>query len=193
MIACTILERISKQDTDLLKQVTVFREQVTDRGATLAAQLEKQDAAAEKVEAARQALTQKLQRTKQLLKGKEAEIARLERAWQAHLAKQAQLEKERQARLQAALAAAQVAAQKKKPTPDSPPTTTRPDTNPIRHRAPNVLKPEQIALVAQKAGFSGENLVIAVAVAMAESRSDANAIGRYTYGLWGSCPMLTPT
>ncbi len=51
----TILERISKQDTDLLKQVTVFREQVTDRGATLAAQLEKQDAAAEKVEAARQA------------------------------------------------------------------------------------------------------------------------------------------
>jgi peptidoglycan DL-endopeptidase CwlO len=49
----------------------------------------------------------------------------------------------------------------------------------------NVLKPAQIALAAQKAGFSGENLVIAVAVALGESSGNANAIGRSkTYGLW---------
>jgi peptidoglycan hydrolase CwlO-like protein len=180
----TLLERISKQDTDLVRQVTAFRAQVADRETKLAAQLEKQGAAAKQVETASQAVTQKLERTKQLLKGKEAEIARLQRAWQAQLAKQAQLEKERQARLQAALAAAQVAAQKKKPAPTSPPTTTRPDSGQVHNRGSNILKPEQIALVAQKAGFSGEGLVISVAVAMAESHSDANAIGRHTYGLW---------
>jgi len=52
----------------------------------------------------------------------------------------------------------------------------------------NVLRPEQIALVAQRAGFSGDNLVIAVAVALAESSGNANAMGDVaiggSFGLW---------
>jgi peptidoglycan hydrolase CwlO-like protein len=52
----------------------------------------------------------------------------------------------------------------------------------------NNLRPEQIALVAQKAGFKGDNLVIAVAVALAESGGNANAKGDVTiggsFGLW---------
>jgi hypothetical protein len=50
---------------------------------------------------------------------------------------------------------------------------------------PNILTPHQIALAAQKAGFSGENLVTAVAVAMAESSRDANVVNSINaYGLW---------
>jgi Trp operon repressor len=52
----------------------------------------------------------------------------------------------------------------------------------------NRLRAEQIALVAQKAGFTGDNLVIAVAVALAESSGNANARGDVTiggsFGLW---------
>jgi hypothetical protein len=49
----------------------------------------------------------------------------------------------------------------------------------------NVLEPEQIAVAAQKAGFSGHNLVTAVAVAMAESSGDADVVNSiHAYGLW---------
>lgn len=46
-----------------------------------------------------------------------------------------------------------------------------------------------IATVAQNAGFSGQDLVTAVAVAMAESSGDPNAfgdagVGQGSYGLW---------
>jgi peptidoglycan hydrolase CwlO-like protein len=55
-------------------------------------------------------------------------------------------------------------------------------------RGSNVLTAEQIAIVAQKAGFTGSNLVIAVAVALAESAGNANARGDVTiggsFGLW---------
>jgi hypothetical protein len=55
-------------------------------------------------------------------------------------------------------------------------------------RGSNVLTPEQIAIVAQEAGFTGHNLVIAVAVALAESGGNANAVGDVTiggsFGLW---------
>jgi hypothetical protein len=78
------------------------------------------------------------------------------------LAEMARLEEERQARLLSARMAAQ--------------------------RGSNVLPPEQIAFVAQKAGFTGENLVIAVAVALAESGGNANAHGDVaiggSFGLW---------
>jgi peptidoglycan hydrolase CwlO-like protein len=73
-------------------------------------------------------------------------------------------------------------------------TTTTGGTTQAKHGSSNVLKPEQIALVAQKAGFSGENLVIAVAVAMAESGSNADAVGRlHTYGLWQILSHAHPT
>jgi hypothetical protein len=54
----------------------------------------------------------------------------------------------------------------------------------------NILKPEQIALVASEVGFTGENLVIAVAIALAESNGNALAHGDLklspygSYGLW---------
>jgi hypothetical protein len=112
----------------------------------------------------------------------------LESEWQAQQARQARLQQERQAKLQAALAATQVAAQQPQVPAQQPQV---PAQKPVltggqfHQGVPNILRPEQIALVAHKAGFSGENLVIAVAVAMAESGSNANAIGRlHTYGLW---------
>jgi peptidoglycan hydrolase CwlO-like protein len=55
-------------------------------------------------------------------------------------------------------------------------------------RGSNVLTAEQIAVAAQKAGFTGSNLVIAVAVALAESGGNANARGDVaiggSFGLW---------
>jgi hypothetical protein len=41
----------------------------------------------------------------------------------------------------------------------------------------NILKPAQLAAVCSKAGFKGGNLIIAVAVALAESGGNADAIG----------------
>jgi peptidoglycan hydrolase CwlO-like protein len=187
-----LLERIGKQDAGLLEQVTTYRAQVTDRQVKLAALLEKQQTAADQVQAASEAVTQKLAQNKQSLTGKQALIAQLEQEWQAQQAEQARLQKEAQAKLEAALAAAQAAAQAggkataPKPVPNS--------EGQHRQGVSNILKPEQIALVAQKAGFSGENLVIAVAVAMAESGSDANAVGRlHTYGLWQILSHAHPT
>ena len=195
-----LLERISKQDAGLLEQVTTYRTQVADRQARLAALLEKQQAAAAQVQAAGQAVTQRLAQSKQSLKGKESQIAQLETEWQAQQAEQARLQREAQARLDAALAAAQAAAQKAAKNTDQKPANNTdqkpPSSGGGQHQqgVSNILKPEQIALVAQKAGFSGENLVIAVAVAMAESGSDANAVGRlHTYGLWQILSHAHPT
>jgi peptidoglycan hydrolase CwlO-like protein len=86
----------------------------------------------------------------------------IEQEHQRQLAEMARLEQERQARLLAARAAAQ--------------------------RGSSILTPEQIAVVAQRAGFKGENLVIAVAVALAESGGNASAQGDVaiggSFGLW---------
>lgn len=212
----TLLKRIGKQDADLVQQVTDYRTSVTDEAARLTAQLEKQQAIATEVEAARQAMADKLAQTQQTLKGKEAEVAQLEKEWKAKQEEQARLAQERQAKLQAALAEAQAAAQEaghadatttsggdsgsSTSTTKPSTSTTKPSTTSTTKKTttttsgggqthdasiPNILKPEQIALVAQKAGFSGDDLVIAVAVALAESHGDANAIGRLkTYGLW---------
>lgn len=184
-----LLERISKHDADLLRQVTSYRAQLADQEERLTAQLEREQASAAQVEAARQAVVQKLAQTRELLKGKEAEIAQLEKEWRDQQAKELRLQQERQAKLQAALADAQASAQESGRNPGQEPA---PKNDVVDaggqagdRRAPNILKPEQIALAARKAGFSGEDLVIAVAVAMSESGGDANAIGRlHTYGLW---------
>jgi len=44
------------------------------------------------------------------------------------------------------------------------------------------LSPHEIAYVAQWAGFTGEDLVISVAVALAESGGDTDVMGRSTTG-----------
>ena len=200
-----LLERISRQDASLLEQVTTYREQVADRQVKLTDLLEKQQALADQALTAGQAVTQQVAQSAQLLKGKETQIAQLQSEWQAQQAAQARLQQEAQAKLDAALAAAQAAAQaagrgNTQPTTPTTPTTahtttTRPATPTTTEQTapsgshhqgvPNILKPEQIALVAQKAGFSGDNLVIAVAVAIAESVYDANCVGSLgVYGLW---------
>ena len=231
----SLLERISKRDDDLLRQVKDYRAQVAADADTLTAQLEQQQAAADKAEAAKQAMTQKLAQAKQSLTGKEAEVAQLQKQWQDQLDAQAKLDQQHQAELDAALAAAQAAAQagnngadsgggssgggsgtttsttstthKTTTTTNKPGTTTttkKPgatttsttSSGGATHHAgvTNILKPEQIALVAQQAGFSGDSLVMAVAVAMTESGSNANAIGRLkTYGLWQIYAHAHPT
>lgn len=229
----SLVERISKQDADLLTQVKSYREQVADSAQQLTAQLEKQQSDASDADAARQALDQKLAQAQKQLTGKQTEVAKLLTDWQNQQHAQALLDQQRQAKLDAALAAAQAAAQSGGQTtdgdsggagggsgsstgtthtttnhtttttkpkgststtkPKSTTSTTKPKSttsttsgNSTHHSGvSNVLKPEQVALAAQKAGFSGDNLVIAVAVAMSESGCDANAIGRLkTYGLW---------
>ncbi len=199
----SLLQRISKQDSELVAKVTAYRDKVAADGTQLASQLKQQEAATAQVEAARKAMADKLAEAQRLLADKKTEVAQLEAEWKAQLAEQARLEKARQAALQAALDKAQAAAQEDKNGSDggsgdggsgggTTTTTTRRSTTTTtsgsgtgtHHGTINILKPEQIALVAKKAGFSGENLVIAVAVAMAESGSNADAIGRNTYGLW---------
>jgi peptidoglycan hydrolase CwlO-like protein len=137
-----LLERISKQDADVLEQVTTYRAQVADRQVKLAALLKKQQAAAEQVQAAGQAVTQKLAQNKQLLEGKETQIAQLEKQWRAQQAEQARLQQELQAKLQTALATAQVAAQK--------PAVNGGQTH---QGVSNILKPEQILWLLIKQGF----------------------------------------
>ncbi len=97
----------------------------------------------------------------------------VEQERQRQLAEQARLQAELQAKLLAAQAAGLV--------------------NPM---GSNVLTPQQIAIAAQKAGFTGSNLVIAVAVALAESGGNANARGDVTiggsFGLWQVYCMAHP-
>ena len=112
------------------------------------------------------------------LAGLNARVATIiEQERQRQLAEQARLQQQRQAKLLAAQAAAQAAAQ-----------SLVVNRGQIDQRDANILRPEQIALVAQKAGFTGHDLVIAVAVALAESGGNANAKGDVaiggSFGLW---------
>jgi peptidoglycan hydrolase CwlO-like protein len=103
----------------------------------------------------------------------------IEQDRQRQLAEQARLQQELEAKLLASQQAAQAAAQSQ-----------------IHPRGANVLTPEQIAFVAQKAGFTGQNLIIAVAVALAESGGDAYAEGDVaiggSFGLWQVFCMAHP-
>ena len=98
---------------------------------------------------------------------------------QRQLAEQARLQQELQAKLLAAQQAALTAVQGQ-----------------IHPRGSNVLSPGQIAFVAQKAGFTGYNLIVAVAVALAESGGNASAEGDVaiggSFGLWQVFCMAHP-
>jgi len=111
---------------------------------------------------------------------------------QQQLAEQARIEAELQAKLaaqQAALLAAQQAALLS--------ASQNPVGSGIHPKGSNVLAPEQIALVAQRAGFTGQNLEVAVAVALAESGGNVNAEGDVaiggSFGLWQVFCMAHPT
>jgi peptidoglycan hydrolase CwlO-like protein len=117
----------------------------------------------------------------QKLAGLDARVkAIVEQERQRQMAERARLEQELQAKLLAAQAAAQ----------------NRIMMGQVSPRGANILTPEQIAFVAQKAGFTGDNLVIAVAVALAESSGNASAEGDVaiggSFGLWQIFCMAHP-
>jgi peptidoglycan DL-endopeptidase CwlO len=104
-----LLERIGSQDSKLVKQVNSRTKKVAEHKAKLDKQLKQEKAQATAVKAAKQAVEKKLADNQKLLKGKQAQIAELERqeqARQAQLAAQAR-EAARKAAQQAAVRAQQ--------------------------------------------------------------------------------------
>jgi peptidoglycan DL-endopeptidase CwlO len=91
------LQRLSKQDADLLTQVTDYTSQVTDQKAQLLSEQQQEQVDLQKTATAQKKVEAQLAKQKKALKGKEAQITALKKA-----------EAERQARL---LAAAKKAAQ----------------------------------------------------------------------------------
>ncbi len=117
-----------------------------------------------------------LDQKRQVLAALDTDVkAVIEQERQRQLAEQARLEQERQAQLLAAQQAAQ---------------------NHLHPRGADVLDPYQIAVAARQAGFTGQDLIIAVAVALAESGGNAHAIGDVTiggsFGLWQIFCMAHP-
>lgn len=117
------LQRLSKQDADLLTQVKHYTDQVTQRKAELDAQQKQEQADVQKTEAAKQKVQAQLTKQKKALKGKEAQVAQLKReeaARQAALVAAAKKAAEEAARKAAAERAAREAAAKNKTKPATP-------------------------------------------------------------------------
>jgi peptidoglycan DL-endopeptidase CwlO len=74
------LTRVSHQDSEIVAQVKKYQAQVTDRQSKLAAQLKDQTAQASKTADAKQKVEDQLALQKKLLKGKEVQIAQLQKA-----------------------------------------------------------------------------------------------------------------
>jgi len=81
------LERISKQDSQLVAQVSTYKEQVANQQVKLNQQLKKQQKAGAQVLATSKAVTRKIAQNQQLLESKEQQIADMEKQWQAEQAK----------------------------------------------------------------------------------------------------------
>ena len=103
-----MLQRLSKQDNEILVQVDTYRGQVADRRAELAQQAKEQKALTNQAAAAQKKVLQKQADVAKQLKGKESQVAQLEKEWKAQQAALAAQAKEA-ARL-AALKAQQAAA-----------------------------------------------------------------------------------
>jgi len=108
-----LLERLSEQDSQVISDVLSFREEVTQRKAELAAQLEEEKVLTAEAEAAKVKVQERLAANEKELAGKEALIAQLQKeeaARQARLAAAAKAAAkkaaEEAARKKAALAAA---------------------------------------------------------------------------------------
>lgn len=86
-----LLKRVSEQDSRMVEEVLAFHEEVTERKAQLAVQLEEQQALRAETEAAKQKVEERLAANEHALKGKEKQIAQLQKE-----------ERERQERLAAA-------------------------------------------------------------------------------------------
>lgn len=157
------LNLLLKAANDQKRQEVALKNQLTQRAAEIQATSAKRE----------QMLAALLAKVKAVIdQDRQRQIAEQER--QQQLAEEVRLQQELQAKLAAAQAAAQNSGGSK--------------TSKIARSTPNILKPEQIALVAQKAGFTGQNLVISVAVSLAESGGNANVEGDVaiggSFGLW---------
>jgi cell wall-associated NlpC family hydrolase len=88
----SLMERLSKQDSDLIAQVTAYQKEVGDREAELATQMEEEKQYVAQAAAAEQKVKDQLAAKTTALKGKEKQIAQLEKeeaARQAALAAEA--------------------------------------------------------------------------------------------------------
>jgi cell wall-associated NlpC family hydrolase len=86
------LQRLGRQDADLIDQVQGYKQKVADRKAELEVELRQQQEYSEQTEAAKKKVLAQLEKQKKALKGKEALIAKLkkeEAARQAKLAAEA--------------------------------------------------------------------------------------------------------
>ena len=112
-----LMERLSAQDNRVVEEVGAYRDQVSGRKAELAKQLEEQKALSAEATQAKQKVEERLVANQQALKGKEAQIAQLEKeeaARQAKLAAEAKAAAKRAAEAAARKKAAAVAAAKAK-------------------------------------------------------------------------------
>jgi peptidoglycan DL-endopeptidase CwlO len=133
-----LMERLSKQDSDLIAQVEAYREEVTTRKAQLSQQLADQKQYLAEASTAEQKVKDQLAAKQKALAGKEKQIAQLEKeeaARQAQLAAEAKraAEEARKAREAAAAAAATTTTHRTTTTAHSSTTsahttTTKPTT-----------------------------------------------------------------
>lgn len=117
-----LLERLSEQDSQVISDVLDFREQVTQRKAELAAQLEEEKVLTAQAEAAKVKVQERLAANEKELAGKEALIAQLQKeeaARQARLAAAAKAAAKKAAEEAAKKKAAALAAAKAKQSTSS--------------------------------------------------------------------------
>ena len=171
------LQRLSGQDADLLNQVTDYKNEVTDRKAQLDAELKKEQTQLADTDAAKEKVQAQLEKQKQALKGKEAQVAALkkaEAARQAALVAAAKKAAEEAARKAAAAKAAAAAAAKKKSNTS---TTDSGGSGDIGYDADRSAKVVDIAL--QYIG------VPYVWGASSPSGFDCSGLVKYAYGKLG--------
>jgi cell wall-associated NlpC family hydrolase len=89
------MQRLGKQDSQLIDQVKGYTQKVAERKAELETELKAQQAYADKAEVAKQKILAQLEKQKKALKGKETQIAQLRKA---EAARQARLAAEARAR-----------------------------------------------------------------------------------------------
>jgi peptidoglycan DL-endopeptidase CwlO len=102
----SLLERMSRQDADLVKRVGTYKKQIEQHKTELAQEAKQQKAYTQRVAAAEKKVQSQLATNKRLLKGKDAQIAQLEKDYAA---KQAALKAQAEAAARAAAARAAAA------------------------------------------------------------------------------------
>jgi peptidoglycan DL-endopeptidase CwlO len=90
------MQRLGKQDSELIKQVEGYKDKVAQRKAELDTQLQEQKQLSDKAEAAKQKVVAQLAKQQKALKGKEAQITQLKKAEAARQAKLAAAARARQ-------------------------------------------------------------------------------------------------